>query len=192
LTDKFRNKFRVDSIRLQNWDYSRNAAYYITICTQNREPYFGKIANRNMNLSDIGELANKFWKEIPDHFSFVYIDAFVIMPNHIHGILIIDNPKNERKNETVEDMHDGRDKAMPCLYNTGTQKISGLSPGQKRFRNQGKNTLSSIIGSYKSIVTKYARKINPEFTWQPRFYDHVIRNDESMTKIRFYINNNSP
>jgi hypothetical protein len=73
---------------------------------------------------------------------------------------------------------------------TNGQSPTPLTPGQKRFRNPGKNTLSSIIGSYKSIVTRHARKIIPEFGWQKRFYDHIIRNDGSYARIRQYIINN--
>ena len=84
----------------------------------------------------------------------------------------------------------GRDKAMPCLYGTGKSLNPELTPGQKRFQNQGKNTLSSIIGSYKSMVTRHVRDIHADFTWQSRFHDHIIRNDKSFYMIRQYINEN--
>ena len=90
-TDKYQNKYRIQSSRLQNWDYGWNAVYFITICTNNRECYFGEIVDGKMKLSNIGEIANVFWYEIPSHFQFVKLDAFVVMPNHIHGILILNN-----------------------------------------------------------------------------------------------------
>jgi len=90
MNDKFLDKYRIPSARLQNWDYGWNGIYYITICTEGRENYFGKILNGVMELSEIGQLAHKFWFEIPDHFPFVFLDSFVVMPNHIHGILILD------------------------------------------------------------------------------------------------------
>lgn len=93
--EKFKGKYRIPSARLQTWDYGRNAFYFITICTKNREHYFGEIANGQMILSEIGLLANKYWNEIPEHFPFVILDAFVVMPNHVHGIIIIDKADND-------------------------------------------------------------------------------------------------
>ena len=97
----FRNKYRIPSTRLQTWDYGWNAAYFVTICTHNRKHYFGEITkpannqnDKKMNLSDIGILAKHFWSEIPDHFPFVILDEFVIMPDHMHGIIIIDKKKD--------------------------------------------------------------------------------------------------
>ena len=72
-----------------NWDYGWNAAYFVTVCTNKYIHYFGEIENQKMRLSEIGELAEKYWDEIPQHFSFVQLGAFVVMPNHIHGIIII-------------------------------------------------------------------------------------------------------
>ena len=89
MKDKFQNKYRIPSARLQNWDYSSNGGYFITICTQNRVHYFGEIKDAAMQLSTIGQLAEHYWKEIPNHFPFVKLGNFVVMPNHVHGILII-------------------------------------------------------------------------------------------------------
>ena len=89
MQNKFKNKYRISSARLQSWDYSNNGAYFITICTQNRNHFFGKIQNQEMHLSEIGKLAEKYWLEIPEHFPFVELSNFVVMPNHFHGILII-------------------------------------------------------------------------------------------------------
>ncbi|MGM0565380.1 MAG: hypothetical protein ACQESX_01370 [Bacteroidota bacterium] len=94
--DKFRNKYRIQSARLQNWDYGWNAPYFVTICTANRKLFFGNIMNDKMNLSEIGEIADKYWLEIPEHFPFVKLDVHVVMPNHVHGIVIIDKPDDER------------------------------------------------------------------------------------------------
>ena len=88
-TIKYRNKYRVESARLKNWDYAWNAPYFVTICTKNRECHFGEIIKGKMNLSEIGMIVDKYWKMIPEHFSFVMLDEYVIMPNHMHGIIII-------------------------------------------------------------------------------------------------------
>lgn len=92
MLDKFKGKYRIKSTRLQNWDYSWDALYYITICTQRKEFYFGDIAKGEMVLSAIGKIAKRYWYEIPKHYPFVELEEFVVMPNHIHGILIINNP----------------------------------------------------------------------------------------------------
>ncbi|MBL0303439.1 MAG: glucose-6-phosphate dehydrogenase [Cytophagaceae bacterium] len=87
--DKYKNKYRIPSARLRGYDYASEGAYFITICTHNREHFFGEIAEGKMQLNEIGILAEKYWAEIPDHFPDVELGNFVIMPNHTHGILII-------------------------------------------------------------------------------------------------------
>ena len=87
--DKYKNKYRIPSARLRGYDYASEGAYFITICTHNREHFFGEIADGKMHLNEIGKLAEKYWAEIPDHFPDVELGNFVIMPNHVHGILIL-------------------------------------------------------------------------------------------------------
>jgi REP element-mobilizing transposase RayT len=89
--NKYKNKYRIAYSRAEWWDYSANAAYFITICTGNREYFFGEIKNGKMNLSNVGILADVFWHEIRNHSKNVALDAFVVIPNHIHGILILNN-----------------------------------------------------------------------------------------------------
>lgn len=184
MTDKFQNKYRISSSRLQNWDYGWNAAYFVTICTKNREPYFGEIANGKMILSSQGILADVFWHEIQNHANNVELDAFVVMPNHIHGILIL----NGEPPESPGPPESGRDEA--CLVSTSSSSGSPETIGQKRFQNQGINTLSSIIGSYKSAITKHANRLRLDFAWQSRYHDHIIRDNASFIRIRNYIINN--
>lgn len=179
MQNKFKNKYRISSARLQTWDYSNNGAYFITICAQNRHHFFGNINNGIMQLSEIGKLAEQFWHEIPNHFPMVELGNFVVMPNHVHGILIIDKTNDESFSESVE--------TRQCLVST---IHSNTIIGSSRFQNQGKNTISSIVGSYKSIVTKISRQINPNFGWQSRFHDHIIRNSKSFENIQNYIEQN--
>ena len=91
IEDKFKAKYRVQSARLKNWDYTSNGYYYVTICTYERIEYFGKIKNGVVMLSDIGKIADTCWLSIPEYFPFASLDGYVIMPNHIHGIIAIDN-----------------------------------------------------------------------------------------------------
>lgn len=90
MAEKFRNKYRVPSARLQNWDYGSNGAYFITICTKKMQHFFGEVVDKNMILNSVGVLAEEYWMEILKQFPDVELGNFQIMPNHMHGILIID------------------------------------------------------------------------------------------------------
>jgi putative transposase len=90
--DKFQNKYRIPSARLKGYDYGSNGMYFVTICTQNRLHYFGEIVSTSLRPTVIGQIAIDFWNEIPKHFPFVELDEFIIMPNHIHGILFFNKP----------------------------------------------------------------------------------------------------
>ena len=95
MSEKFQDKYRIPSARLQNWDYSWNAAYFITICTAGRDSVFGKILDGKMILSNLGIIADVFWHEIKNHCNTAELDAFVVMPNHLHGIILLTgNEKN--------------------------------------------------------------------------------------------------
>jgi REP element-mobilizing transposase RayT len=137
-----------------------------------------------MQLSDIGALAKEYWNAIPEHFPFVRLGAYVIMPNHVHGIIIIEKPK------PVE-TQDFASLQMPTTQKTNqsspveTQDFASLQ-SKNRFGPQSKN-LASIIRGYKIGVTISARVIDPTFVWQSRYYDHIIRNDEEYNRITDYI-----
>lgn len=211
MPDKFQNKYRISSARLQHWDYGSNAIYFVTICTQNREHYFGEIADGKMNLSDTGKMADRFWFEIPNHFSFVQLGEFVVMPNHVHGIIIIDKPINPGNNDFVEmggdvsidDVRNGGvdDGAIVETPNLGVSTVATnhVAINNPPTNNGKTNTasakwkpgiLGSIVNQYKRICTINARKINPGFSWQSRFHDHIIRNHQSFQRISNYIINN--
>ena len=166
MTDKFQNIYRIKSARHPNWDYGSNAAYFVTVCTKNRQHYFG-VCSTTMQLSEIGEIAHRYWIEIPNHFPFVKLDAFVVMPNHVHGILIISG------NNAVE-----------------TPKLGvSTKPGGKNPKwNPG--NLGVILNQYKRICTINARKIHADYGWQSRFHDHIIRDNDEFERIRQYIINN--
>jgi putative transposase len=171
--EKFKNKYRIPSARLQSWDYGANGAYFITICTQNREHFFGEIMNGEMQLNEIGKLAEQYWVEIPNHFPFIELGNFVVMPNHTHGILIIDKSDGDN----VETL-----RCNVSTHTTKNEQMAKISPKS--------GTLSTIIRSYKSVVSKNARLIHADFNWQSRFHDHIIRDAQSFENIQNYIANN--
>ncbi|MEA5510613.1 transposase [Crocosphaera sp. UHCC 0190] len=175
----YQNQYRTKSIRLPNRDYTQNGWYFVTICTYKKINYFGDIINTKMQRSPIGDIAQQYWVEIPQHHQNIFIDTFIIMPNHIHGIIIIENPKSRCRdvagNVSTQTMINDE-------YNL-PKVMSQISPKA--------GSLSTIIRSYKSAVTRWCgqNKYN-NFAWQPRFYDHIIRNDGSLERIREYIINN--
>lgn len=173
--DKFLNKYRIPSTRLQTWNYGWNAAYFVTICTRDHVCYFGEVVDGQMVLSEKGVIADILWHEILNHAKQIELGEFVVMPNHIHGILILNEP--------------------PDVETTHALSLRDESPdqppiGQSRFQHQGRNTVSSIVGSYKSAVSKHAHRLGLGFAWQSRFYDRIIRNENEFRAITDYIINN--
>ncbi len=186
----FKNKYRIGSRRLSYWDYGSNASYFVTICCKNKNPFFGKIADGKMNLSDIGFLANKFWLEIPNHFPFVELGAFVVMPDHMHGIIIIN--KTERTDvasSNLDDATSNLDDATSKLDDATSNLDVVTSTGAAKQKWQPQ-TLGVIVNQYKRIVTIKARKLDMDFAWQPLYYDHIIRNNLSFHRISKYIDDN--
>jgi REP element-mobilizing transposase RayT len=182
--DKFQNKYRIPSARLQFWDYRWAGAYFITICTAGREHYFGEIVSGKLEMSHIAIIADILWHEIPHHSNNVELGAFVVMPNHIHGILILNNPVTDS------------DSAVETLHATSlqSQSQSSIHPNPKNefmaAISPKPNSISTIVRSYKSAVSKHAHRLGFDFQWQSRFHDHIIRNDAEYQRIVDYINTN--
>ncbi len=166
--EKFRGKYNVQSNRLQGYDYSSAGAYFITICTKNREHFFGEIIDDEMVLNDLGRIVVEEWQRTPKIRENIILDEFVVMPNHVHGILFIDNNQN-----TVE---------TNC--NLSLQK----NILRKKLKHGTSQTIGSIVRGFKIGVTKYAREKTGIFNvWQRNYYDRIIRNAEELNKIREYI-----
>jgi putative transposase len=195
MSNKFQNKYRIPSTRLKNWDYGRNAAYFVTICTQNRISWFGEMqmgadALLCVSLSPIGKIVQTEWIKTfemrPD--MNLQMGDYVIMPNHFHAVIIIgENEYNMKwgKQQRPDGMRLRTD-AMHCVSTTNE---SNKTPPQNQFGPQSKN-LASIIRGFKTGVTKNARLINPDFAWQSRFHDRIIRNNAEFQRISTYIRNN--
>jgi REP element-mobilizing transposase RayT len=178
--------------------------YYITICTKNRKCYLGEILDEEMILSEMGQVVYNEWLKTPERRPNMNLElgAFIIMPNHFHGILIIgDNDfnnqtENQTQNNDRDAMHqNGRDamhqNGRDAMHQNGRDAMHRVSTGEccNRFGPQSKN-LASIIRGFKSSVTTHARKNDIVFAWQPRFYDHVIRSIDDYNRISNYIINN--
>tara|TARA_R110002049_G_scaffold246847_5_gene420957 strand:+ start:3712 stop:4248 length:537 start_codon:yes stop_codon:yes gene_type:complete len=161
------------SPRLKNWNYGSNGLYFITINTKNRVHSFGEIQNNQMVYSAVGAIANVLWFELQHRNKYVSLGEFAIMPNHLHGIIQLENPNNKplERNSHIADKNE-----------TISEKMSAISPKA--------NSISTIIRSYKSAVTKHCNRLNLEFMWQSRYHDHIIRDEKSFLTISQYIINN--
>ncbi|MFH1322141.1 MAG: transposase [Bacteroidota bacterium] len=186
---------------MPGWDYSRGGKYYVTICTRNRICFFGDVVNDEMQLNETGKIVNDLWLKIPEHFDDTYLDEFVVMPNHIHGIVVM-----KRSHLINDGIVSNRDVETPNLgvstyqmnetYQTGKPYL----PQQKTMiTNWAPGSLGVIINQFKRICTITIRNVKTlnlgvftcrDFGWQPRFYDEIIRNDKRMEQIRTYIKNN--
>jgi REP element-mobilizing transposase RayT len=154
------------SVRLQGYDYTQNGAYFVTICAYERACVFGQMVDDVMAINAWGQIVQSCWDEIPAHYPMVELDAFVVMPNHMHGVIVIVN--------------DGR--GMACH-----------APTKREFSKPIARSLSTIVGAFKSAVTKYINRLpNPPDhpIWQRNYYEHIIRSEESLNIIRAYVANN--
>ncbi len=188
--DRFQNKYRIPSTRLQNWDYGWCGMYFVTICTARREHSFGEIENGTMHLSPVGVIADVLWHELKNHFDNIELDAFVVMPNHIHGIVAINNNGDNDETTTTNTVDGIRTVETTHALSLQPQPQSAKTIGQQRFQHQGSKTLSSIIGAYKSAVSRHSHRLGYDFAWQSRFYDNIIRNNDALNRIQDYIHNN--
>jgi len=166
-------------LRYTGRDYSLPGKYYVTLCTAQKTEWFGNVINSKMHLSEIGQIASKLWLEIPVHFPLIGLDAFVVMPDHIHGIIVINRSISP---SIVEALH-----ATPLPPHDTThladKTMSSISPKS--------GSLSVVVRSYKSAVTKYAHKFDINFSWQPRYYDTIICTTGQLSRIGKYILGNA-
>ena len=168
----FKNKYRIKSTRWQDYNYAQDGFYFVTVCTKNRELFFGDVKEEKMILSEIGIIADGFWSKIIDNFSFVKLDYYIVMPNHVHVVLEIDHGGD---NDNIVE----------------TRRGASLRGEYKRkFGPLQKNSLSSIINHYKGGVTKMCRQYDINFAWQARFHDRVIRDENELNRVRQYVIDN--
>ncbi len=175
------------SIRLQDYDYTKEGAYYITICTSDKRLLFGTVNHESVLLNRIGQIAEQCWLKIPDHSTNVTIDYYIVMPNHFHGILFITEPPTDSN-------------VLLPLTSVGAQPVeypdfNGAAPCADKVRVPCviPRSLGSIVRSYKSAVSRLAHGL-PEFKttpiWQRNYYEHVIRDEDDLYMKRNYIQNN--
>jgi len=176
------------SIRLQGYDYSQAGAYFVTVCTQNRECLFGEIINGEMRMNDAGMMVQAVWDEIPTHYPGIGIDAFIVMPNHIHGIVVIVGaaPRGRPDSTHAQNgQHVGNGQPQGGAPTAVTPAGAGLS-------------LPDVVHRFKTMTTKrYADGVKrngwsmfPGKLWQRNYWEHIVRNEPELNRIREYIHNN--
>ena len=171
--EKFQNKYRIKSARATWHDY-RSGAYFITICVKNHEHYFGEIENGVVKLSEIGKNTTENLQNINNHYPYVEIPLFVVMPNHIHAIVLIDG-----------------DHRRDVARNVSTEMTTKPNENKKMVEIAKHQSLLCVaMRGFKSAVTKFANKNGIDFAWQTRFHDHIIRSQSEMNRIADYIENN--
>ena len=154
------------SIRLRGYDYSRVGAYYITICVRNRQCLFGDVIDRNLQLNQAGLIIRSVWDNLPRLYDGIGLDAFIVMPNHVHGIVVINKP--------VGAIHESPSFAGPVA--------------QRR-----RMLLSKIVGRFKMVSAKQINALRGspgQPLWQRNYYEHIIRDDGSLNRIRQYVSDN--
>ncbi|MGB9499976.1 MAG: transposase [Dissulfuribacterales bacterium] len=180
-TMKNMNKKR-QSIRLRKYDYSQAGAYFVTICTQNRECFFGNMVNEEMVLNDSGKMVKMIWDELPFNYPGVNIDEFQIMPNHVHGIIILDNGQAQGPAPT---------NGQPRNSTNGQPR--GVAPTAAAGLS-----LPDVVHRFKSLTTaRYIHGVKqkqwppfPGKLWQRNYYEHIVRDENELNKIRKYIMDN--
>jgi putative transposase len=167
----YQGKHRVETTRLQAWDYRSSAWYFVTICTRNRAGMLGTVCGGQAKLSAAGEIAAAELVALAKHYSHVVIDCFIVMPNHVHLILVLDG--NHRY--SVEP----------------GASIERAVVRKPRFLPPLSGSLSAIIRSYKAGVTRRCRDIGlRDFGWQTRFHEHILRGNIAVNAVRDYIARN--
>ncbi|CAG0996263.1 hypothetical protein ANAEL_02612 [Anaerolineales bacterium] len=165
------DKHHRKSIRLQGYDYSQAGAYFVTIVTYRRDMLFGEIQNGEMMLNDFGTITDECWHAIPEHFPFVELAAHVIMPNHTHGVIVI-NGRGTHVN------------LRGTIYRAPTDN-------NEQFGKPIKGSLPTIIRTYKAAVTRMiGREHNATGIWQRNYYEHIIRDEKDLQRITDYIEAN--
>ena len=214
---KFAGKYRIPSARAPWWDYANDGAYFVTICTAHRECCFGDVADGKMHFSTLGQIANNIWEEIPRQFPYAELGEYQVMPNHVHGIIVINGnsgrdainrvstPRIAETDASIAETDASiAETNAPIAETTASITETDASIAETDASNAdetpggitGNNNpmlndnLSRILRWYKGRVTFECHQTDAKFGWQERFYDIIIRDTASYHRISEYIINN--
>jgi REP element-mobilizing transposase RayT len=177
---KFKDTYRIESTRLPEYDYSRGGYYFVTVCTHNRQNLFGRIEKGHMVLNEAGKIVEKCWLDLPNHYPNLNLDYYCILPNHLHLIMIIDNPVSVETG--LRPVSIGN---IVVNTETGLRPVSTI---QSKFH--GIPEFIRALKSFSSRRIHEQRQSKYPPIWQKNYYEHIIRNEKSLYEIRKYIQNN--
>jgi putative transposase len=190
------NKHHRRSIRLKGYDYSQAGLYFVTICTRNREYLFGNTRDGEMILNDMGKIADECWLEIPTHFPDAILHEYIVMPNHVHGIIEL-TQNNITTSGAQNTGGNSQPPPTPADCVVGAENFLPLPPPPPRQQQHNKfqkmipRSIGSIVKGFKIGVTKWCRNnTDIENIWQRNYHEHIIRNEKSYLTISHYIANN--
>jgi putative transposase len=188
----FRNRYRVSSARMPAWDYSAPGMYFVTLCVKDRRPCLGEVMNGVVRLSAIGEIVAEEWIKTEQIRPYVTLDAWVIMPNHLHGMIGITASEDDvvAPTETSRDAVVVVAETPRVVVGTPRRGVPTAPPPQTAAASAAwkSKSLGAIIGQFKSVCTKRIWAAGyRDFAWQPRFHDHIVRNEREWERIRAYI-----
>ena len=190
--DKYKNRYRISSARAAWHDYM-GGAYFVTICTKDREFFFGKIENDEMHLSEIGRYANEQFCDVSSNYPYAIIPSYVVMPNHIHAIVIIDDHYDAcrdaiyRVSNSIHRVSETICVPESEMQMRTTQDRGGITGRDNPMLYQ---SLGTVIRGLKARVTHYANEKGLDFAWQSRFHDRIIRDQDDMNETALYVDNN--
>jgi len=188
--EKFQNKYRIPSARAKWHDYN-GGEYFITICTAGREHYFGEIRDGIMILNVLGKYTVDNLERINQHYPYCVVPLFVVMPNHIHAIVVIDEKTNGNKTPNVPNVIDVETMCTSSLQTEINERWKNKWVDEKmQSVSARRGKLSTAMGGFKRAVTRFSNENVIDFAWQTRFHDHIIRNQDEMNRIACYVENN--
>lgn len=176
-------RHRRRSVRLRGYDYRQPGAYFVTVCTQGRLCLFGHVVGEEVRLSPIGAVVRQCWVEIPLHFPHVGLDAYVVMPNHIHGILVITGGTAAAAGPS-DGLRAGR-AGLPA-----DADLRGWPVGTERFGKPVPGSIPTVVRSFKAAAARLIDRqcgTPADAVWQRGYYEHVIRSERALARIRRYI-----
>lgn len=192
--NKFKDRYRIESNRLKGYNYWSDGWYFITICTKDRKHYFGCVVDGKMVLNEMGKIINDEIVDLKNHFKYIEIYEYVIMPNHMHVVMFLNVG-----NIVPFDVYGGRggyarDVFQKHLYNDNNEPNTNDEKFTKQYFaniSPAKWTMWNIIKLFKWFTNKKIKKLNQWlFARQPNYYDHIIRDDEELQRIKNYIIDN--
>ena len=177
------------AIRLQRYDYSNKGVYFVTICTEKRVQMFGEVSDGVMHVNERGEIAQRMWDTLPERFPGVELDAFIVMPNHIHGVLIRTQRQHVESTAQSQEMLETQETRKTPEYQ-GMVDTKGVLHAYRTHPQRGQ-MLNEMIRTFKAITSFAIRKSGTSaFAWQREYYETIIRSETQLDYVRAYIANN--